>query len=125
MDAMHGFTLVLDGVSELTEEIVNRLFEAGCDDALPVWRDGIVSVGFDRTAPTLHDAIISAIRDIESAGIGARVVRVEDVTSGAEPAAKVAREVGSLNSVLHTMTIIEMDPKLHPVILNRLGVADA
>jgi hypothetical protein len=104
---------------------VNRLFETGCDDALPVWRDGIVSVGFDRTAPSLHDAITSAIRDIECAGIGARVVRVEDVTSGAEPPANVAREVGSLNSVLHTMTIIETDAKLRPIILNRLGVAGA
>src|SRR5262245_37353111 len=78
--SMHGFSLILDGGPDLTEEIANRLFEAGCDDALPVWRDGIVSMGFDRTAPTLREAITSAIRDIESAGIGARVVRIEDVT---------------------------------------------
>jgi hypothetical protein len=83
-----------------------------------------VSVGFDQAAHSLHDAIIIGIPDVERAGIGARVVRVEDVASGAEPPAKVDREVGSLNSVLHTMTIIEMDPKLHPVMLDRLGVAD-
>jgi hypothetical protein len=124
MDKMHGFTLILDGVPDLTEEVANRLFEAGCDDALPLWRDGIVSLGFDRTAPSLREAITSAIRDIESAGVGARVVRVEDATSGMAPEA-ISREVGSLNSALGAMTIIEMDPKLHPLMLNRLGIASA
>ena len=123
MDRMHGFTLVLDGVPDLTEEVANRLFEAGCDDALPLWRDGIVSVGFDRVAPSLREAITSAIRDIESAGIGARVVRVEDATSSTEPAAKLAREVGALNSVLQVSAIIEMDPTLRPVVIELLGHA--
>jgi hypothetical protein len=90
-----------------------------------LWRDGIVSVGFDRTAPSLREAITSAIRDIESAGIGARVVLVEDVTSGTEPQAKLVSEVGSLNSVLGAMTIIERDPKVRPLMMNRLGICSA
>jgi hypothetical protein len=125
MDRMHGFTLVLEGVPDLTEEVANRLFEAGCDDALPLWRDGVVSIGFDRTAPSLREAITSAIRDVENAGIGARVVRVEDATSNTEPAAKVASEVGSLNSAIHAMPIIEMDPNLRLLMLNRLGVTSS
>jgi hypothetical protein len=121
MDRMHGFTLVLEGVPDLTEEVANQLFEAGCDDALPLWRDGIVSVGFDRTAPSLREAITSAIRDIERAGIGARVVRIEDATSDTEPTAKLVSEVDSLNSVLHATAIIAMDPTLQPFLLDRLG----
>lgn len=124
MDRMHGFTLVVEGVPELTEEVANQLFEAGCDDALPLWRDGIVSVGFDRTAPSLREAITSAIRDIERAGIGARVIRIEDVTSDAESAATLERVVGSLNSALHTTAVVAMAPTLQPSLLDRLGIGN-
>lgn len=65
----YSFTLILEGVSDLTEDVANRLFEAGCDDALLVRRDGVVSLGFDRTAPSLSEAIRSAIRDVKKANV--------------------------------------------------------
>jgi hypothetical protein len=37
----------------------------------------------------------------------------------------VVNEVGSLNSVLGAMAIIEMDPNLRPLMLNRLGISHA
>jgi hypothetical protein len=82
MEAEHEFTLVLDGISELTPEIFDALYEAGCDDATMSSRDGVVSLDFGRIAPTTKDAIISAIRDVQKANVGARVVQVE----GVEPA---------------------------------------
>ena len=39
--------------------------------------DGVVFLEFDRAASTLRDAVISAIRDVEDATAGVRVVRVE------------------------------------------------
>jgi hypothetical protein len=72
-----AFTLVLSGVRAVTDEIENALFEAGCDDALLCTRDGAIYLDFDREAPSFREAVLSAIADVEEAGIGARVARVE------------------------------------------------
>jgi hypothetical protein len=77
MEADHEFTLVLDGIPGLTSEIYDALFEAGCDDATMSSRDGVVSLAFGRAAPSMKEAIVSAIRDVRKTNIGARVVRVE------------------------------------------------
>jgi hypothetical protein len=77
MEAEHEFTLVLDGVSDLTPGIMDALFEAGCDDATVSRQGGRVSMDFGRSGPSMKDAIISAIRDVQKANIGARVIRVE------------------------------------------------
>jgi hypothetical protein len=88
------FRLTLRGI-ELTDEQLNTLYEAGCDDgSFSVEPDGSVLGFFDRDAPTEHDAVISAIVDVEQAGIGARVLRVQaddDWLSASEIAARVGR----------------------------------
>ena len=61
----YTFTLVLSGVSVLTEEIANTLFEAGCDDAGVGSCDGVLTVDFDREAESLGDAIGSAVKCVE------------------------------------------------------------
>ena len=72
----HEFILVLSGVKVLDERVVNALFEAGCDDATPSLRFGTVSLTFAREAGSLRSAILSAVRDVMRAGIGARTARV-------------------------------------------------
>src|SRR5262245_66171185 len=64
------FTLVLSGVRELTGEVEDALFEAGCDDALLGSRDAAVYLDFDRQAPSFRDAVLSAIAGVETAGLG-------------------------------------------------------
>jgi len=73
----YQFTLTLDGVEELTFEVIDRLFEAGCDDATFGTRCGTHFATFHRDAPSAMEAMISAIEDVEGARIGLRVVRVE------------------------------------------------
>lgn len=70
------FTLLLGGV-DVTEEVADALFEAGCDDATLSKRYGNVYLSFSRYSPSLGKAIISAIVDVCSADIGAIVVRVD------------------------------------------------
>jgi hypothetical protein len=71
------FRLTLQSI-ELTDEQLNTLNEAGCDDSsFSAEPDGTVLGFFDREAPTEQDAVISAILDVEHAGIGARVLRVQ------------------------------------------------
>jgi len=88
---IYSFSLVLQGASELTPEIADALYEAGCDDALVGSRDGVLFAEFDREASSSARAIISAIRQIESAGVGLTVVRIEpdEVVSAAEIADRV------------------------------------
>lgn len=64
----YDFTLVLSGISELTADAEDRLFESGCDDATLVVRSGRVRLDFTRAAPSFQDAVASAIRDVRRAG---------------------------------------------------------
>jgi hypothetical protein len=88
------FRLILAGV-ELTDEQLDCFFEAGCDDAtFSVERDGSVQASFTREAATPEAAVLSAIRDAESANADARVVRVvteDDWLTGAEIAERTGR----------------------------------
>lgn len=74
----YDFVLVLTGVNDLSEAVTNALFEAGCDDATPSLRRGTVTLTFSRTAPSMKAAVLSAIRAVEGAGVGAMVDRVDD-----------------------------------------------
>jgi len=73
----HTFTLILSGVAELTPELADALHAATGGDIELNLRDGVASVEFKRTASPLRDAIATAIRDVESADVGVRVVRRE------------------------------------------------
>ncbi len=76
---VYEFTLILDGVSRITQKVEDALFEAGCDDALLGSCDGIVSLDFGRESDSCRNAILSAIENVERAGIGARVERIEPI----------------------------------------------
>jgi hypothetical protein len=77
---LHHFVLILDGVNENTPNLEDALFESGCDDGLINIRNNTVYIDFDRIAENLEEAIISAINDVEMAGINAKVVSVEPST---------------------------------------------
>jgi hypothetical protein len=70
----YAFTLVLDR-SPVDDEL-DKLFEAGCDDATFGVEKGLAVGEFDRDAPSLARAVASAVHDVESAGF--TVVRVLD-----------------------------------------------
>ncbi len=72
----YHFTLVLSGVDDNTEGLEDALFAAGCDDALINFREGTVYLDFDREAKNLEEAVISAIKDVMSSSLNARVASV-------------------------------------------------
>jgi hypothetical protein len=92
-DPEHEFILILSNVPALTPEIENALFEAGCDDGTVGMQFGRMAIDFTRSAPTLKDAILSAIRDVQKAKIGARIDRVHncDLVTQAEIARRISR----------------------------------
>ena len=71
---VYSFTLVLAGANALTDDVMNDLYEAGCDDATPCVRAKNFYLGFDRQAHSQTEAIESAIADVEKTGL--EVVRV-------------------------------------------------
>lgn len=80
--ALYNFTLTLSGVTYETEGLEDALYESGCNDALIGAYGNSVYIEFDREAESLDAAIVSAIDDIESAGIGAVVESVDSALVG-------------------------------------------
>ena len=87
----HKFILILSGVAEITPELADALFEATKGDIEFNLRDGVAYLEFSRAAATLRDAITSAIKDVEGADRGVRVVRVE--SEAANTIAKINAEL--------------------------------
>lgn len=73
----YEFTLILKGSLDLTEEVADRLFEAGCDDGTPGTCDGVFSIDFHREADSLEAAIHSAIASVKAAGHDVERVEIE------------------------------------------------
>jgi hypothetical protein len=64
----YEFDVVLKDVSEVTDDLAEELFAAGCDDGTPTGCEGIAWIHFDREAVSLEDAIVSAVAQVKSAG---------------------------------------------------------
>lgn len=100
MEKTYEFTLVLKNVDEHTENLEDSLYESGCDDALINFREGAVYLDFGRTAISLEAAVISAIKNVESASVKAIVVSIapEDLVTESEIAKRleVKRQAVSL-----------------------------
>ena len=78
-DPEYDFALIVGGVPELTTDVEDALFKSGCDDATLSIQHGRLYLEFSRRAKSLEDAILSAIRDVRKAKIGAAdVLRVDD-----------------------------------------------
>lgn len=87
----YTFELILSGISEPNADIEDALYESGCDDALLCFRNRIAFLEFTRDAESIDHAILSAIKEVENAGIGAKVVHVApgDIVTASEIARRV------------------------------------
>ena len=72
----YEFDVVLKGVAEILETDADALFASGCDDGSPASRDGVAWVHFDREAPSLEEAIRSAVLQIQAAGLAVSKVEL-------------------------------------------------
>ena len=104
----YDFALVVAGVPELSEDIMDALFEAGCDDATPSMQYGLLYLEFSRSAQSLQDAIISAIGCVLKAGISARVIQVDDCNLVTQ--AEIARRMGRSRQLVHQYMTGERGP---------------
>ena len=72
----YNFSLLISQPTVDEEAAADKLYGGGCDDALFSVSGGVYEVEFDREAASLKDAVLSAIRDVKNAEIGAHVMRV-------------------------------------------------
>ncbi len=98
-DPEHEFTLVLDGIQDYDERMEDALFEAGCDDATLSKRCGRVFLTFSRQAPSIRDAVLSAIGNVRKANVGATVLRVD--LGNLVTQAEIARRIGRTRQLVH------------------------
>jgi hypothetical protein len=109
------FVLVLSAPDELTDRLADSLFEAGCDDGTLGERDRTLFIAFTREADSLVQAVYSAILDVEQAGIGASVAKVE--VEGRDRG-KAAR---ALNAFLELRKLFPDVPQIVPVLKKEIA----
>lgn len=73
----YEFTLILQGSPELTEELADALYEAGCDDGSPGVCNGVFAIDFHRESESLEAAIQTAIDNVKSVGLAVERVEIE------------------------------------------------
>ena len=78
----YEFRLILSDALELTDDIADALFEAGCDDATPGTCDGEFIIDFHREAGSLEEAIRSAAENVRTAGYETARVEMEMMALG-------------------------------------------
>ena len=67
------FTLIMSGPRELTQEVEDSLFNAGCSDATLSLQHGSLYLEFVREAESFEEAVFSAIENVREAKISAEV----------------------------------------------------
>lgn len=87
--APHDFSLVLDRAP--TGDEIDALYEAGLDDASPEHGPNASLLHVTRYAPSLTDAVLTAVRDTESTGMRVVAVRAEDLITLRTIAQRVGR----------------------------------
>jgi hypothetical protein len=75
--AIYRFTVILGGLREVSDELADALFEAGCDDGSPWSSEGVAAVAFDREAESFEQAVRSATADVQKAGCRVAWVKIE------------------------------------------------
>ena len=83
----YDFALVLSKPTALTDQLVEDLYDSGCDDGSPHSRAGVVMVALHREAESLEQAIRSGIADVQKAGcrVGRVEIVPEDLTEATSP----------------------------------------
>ncbi len=73
----YEFQLIFKEGTEITEELADRLFAAGCDDGTPGTFCGVLHISFHREGDSLESAIRSAVADVQEAGCVVERLQIE------------------------------------------------
>ncbi|HGO5815417.1 TPA: hypothetical protein ACK3JR_001285 [Mannheimia haemolytica] len=85
---LYHFSILIRDADKSTENLEDRLFEAGCDDALICFYNQNVYLEFDREDENAQSAIQSAFENIRQAGFSDLVLQEAGVSSLSEIATR-------------------------------------
>jgi hypothetical protein len=85
----HQFDLVIPHA--ISDDEMDALFDTGCDDASPEIDTSSTTLHFDRASTSLGAAIVSAVLDVEGAGLRVAGVGAPDLVDLPEVAARTGR----------------------------------
>lgn len=101
MNETFEFTLVLGPTAAPDlPDLENRLFEAGCDDALVCAYGSTVYLQFSRESVTAKSAIQSAIQDVEKSGFSVASIEEGGYASVSEMASRAGMTRAAINNYL-------------------------
>jgi len=64
LDELHHFIIRLDNQTEMTDKLLDDIFEAGCDDTMVCSVGDNIYVEFDREGRIFQEALASALDDL-------------------------------------------------------------
>jgi len=97
--ADHNFELTISGA--LTDDRLDALVDAGCDDATFSTKGDLTFADFIREAPTMLDAIVSAIAAVESVdGLEVLHVDPDELVWASEIAERTSRSRQSVDQLI-------------------------
>lgn len=79
---VYHFSLVVSDPVELTASLADSLYSSGCDDATPSMCNGTLTLDFHREAPSLEEAIQTAIANVRKVGLGTARVEIDPALVG-------------------------------------------
>lgn len=97
---MKTYTFRLVVADPIDDEGANRLFATGVDDGVPESGPLGHSIGFDREAASLQEAVLSAIDEVESAAFEVLRVEPDELVSAADVAEQTGRSRQSISSLI-------------------------
>lgn len=102
----YNFTLVISGAHEDTCGLDDAIFEAGCDDAILFFRNGVTYLEFDREATSIKEAITSAIQQVQSTPFSLTIVRIEpdDLVTASEIARRISVSREAIRKLINSHT---------------------
>lgn len=97
MNTYH-FSILIRDANKNTDFLEDRLYEAGCDDALICFYNQNVYLEFDRTAENAKIAVQSAFSDIQKAGFSDLILQEAGVSSLSEIASRTGLTRAALSN---------------------------
>lgn len=112
----YDFTLILKGVVKFDRHLMDALYESGCDDGNLALSNGRPQIRFSRESKSLKEAIVSAIRDVRSAGVEVLRVDLEEMVCQSD----IARLTGKSRQHIHQLIKGLRGPGTFPAPLSRI-----
>lgn len=86
--ATFDFTIIASGLDPEAEDFEARFYDGACNDATVSYQNGHIILDFGRDAPSITEAIVTAVQDATAAGVTVERVEPDPLVSLSDMAAR-------------------------------------